>query len=295
MQWFALVPLIAIGPLPWRASDCPATVPCACVCLLDGSLLHTQMLPIVLLFTVLGRLDILAYTSALGNVAVAAGIGAVLIDGATTTRQAPIVPVPAADASGLGSFAGSTSFLFAIHIIALPVIEGVGRAKRRLAVNVAFAVVTLVNLAFAMAAVALLGAGVSSNVVDDLGQGLPLLVVKLLLVVDLVATMPVVLLAAVKVVERGLRLSAWTKYASVAALVVRTTAVAASFAIAFAVPDFGRLVSIVGGVVSCGMGFVLPPVLFVAVTGRFTPQPIITAVIGLAAMVVTLYQSLDSP
>jgi amino acid permease len=252
------------------------------------------MLPIVLMFTVLGRLDILAYTSALGNVAVAAGICAVLVDSAATPRSKPITPVPAASAAGLGSFAGSTSFLFAIHIIALPVIEGVSKARRRLAVNAAFAIVTLVNLAFAMAVVALAGAGVSSNVVDDLGQGGALLAVKLLLVVDLVATMPVVLLAAVKVAERALRLSTWPRYASLAALAVRSLAVATSFAIAFAVPDFGKLVSIVGGVVSCGMGFVLPPLLFIAVTGKVSPQPVLIALIGVAAMVVTLYQSISA-
>ncbi|KAA0166946.1 hypothetical protein FNF28_03017 [Cafeteria roenbergensis] len=262
------------------------------------------LFPVVLLFTVLGRLDILAYTSALGNVAVAAGIVAVIVDGATTPAGVGVrpafEPVEIARPVGAASFVGSTSFLFAIHIIALPVIEGIALSRRRVAVNAAFAVVTLLNLSFAVAAVVLFGAGVSSNVVDDVGSGPALLVAKGLLVLDLAATMPVVLLAAVRVIERALRLSARPARASyMLALFVRTACVSVAFGIAFAVPDFGQLVSVVGGVVSCLMGFVLPPLLHAAVRHAHKSMGLLdwagTVVIsgcGLAAMVITLIQTL---
>jgi len=249
---------------------------------------------------------VLAYTSALGNVAVAAGIIAVLVDGAAVPAEAgsrpAFEPVSAAKPGGTGAFVGSTSFLFAIHIIALPVIEGISRVRRRAAVNAAFGVVTVLNLGFSVAAAVLFGAGVSSNVIDDIGDGLPLLVVKGLLVLDLAATMPVVLLAAVRVIERALRLSARApRTATVLAVVVRTLCVLVAFGIAFALPDFGQLVSVVGGVVGCLMGFVLPPLLHASVkrsNGQLTARDGTVALLvaggGLAAMVLTLVQTVQA-
>ena len=83
------------------------------------------------------------------------------------------------------------------------------------------------------------------------------------------------------------------------ALFVRTACVSVAFGIAFAVPDFGQLVSVVGGVVSCLMGFVLPPLLHAAVRHAHKSMGLLdwagTVVIsgcGLAAMVITLIQTL---
>jgi amino acid permease len=252
------------------------------------------MFPVVLLLTILGRLDWLAYTSFLGNIAIAAGIIAVL---SVPVPNAPEVQeVPPARVVGAGQFIGSTSFLFAIHIIALPVIEGVALAKRNLAVHASFAIISLGNALFSLFAALRFGAGVSSNVIEDVGDGPFQFAIRLLLVVDLVATMPVVLLAAVKVMERALRVSTWrSTHQHILVLTVRSLTVFASFLLAFLVPNFGQLVSLVGGIASCLMGFVLPPLLFASIkhsqrelTVGVSVYSGVIFVCGLIAMILTL-------
>jgi amino acid permease len=56
--------------------------------------------------------------------------------------------------------------------------------------------------------------------------------------------------------------------------IVRVCLVAVIYLVALGVPDFGQLVSLVGGFANALMGFILPPLLFQTVRGWSNPNTV---------------------
>lgn len=258
------------------------------------------MAPIVLFVTILGKLGWLAYTSAIGNIAVVSGVIAVIAAGLVNSGGQ--LPKPSASQEGFrptfALFIGSVSFLFAVHIVALPIVQGMRTPDMRRAVGTSFAFITISNLLLGVIGLLLYGDSVSANVILNLGTGFELTIVRLLLVVDLIATMPVVLLAAATVIESAAARRCHGTPQAFVQIATRASLTMAAFGIAFIIPDFGRLVSIVGGFVSVGMGYTLPAILY-AVVRRLRGElsvaegisQALLAMAGLVVMVLTVVQA----
>ena len=104
---------------------------------------------------------------------------------------------------------GPVAFLFCIHFLLFPVMtssrSSAAPGKFLQLATVAFLGAGIVNVMFAYTCLAFFGPGVSSIVLNDLGQGtLYLVATKLLLCADLLCSYPLVFAAGREILERSL-------------------------------------------------------------------------------------------
>lgn len=173
----------------------------------------------------------LAFTSILGDIAVAAGIVVVVLFGAfgqsdssdTTTAGGaawvngtdvaapPLAPgawedgeAPLFNGEGIFQVVGSVAFLFAVHIVVLPVVQSMReRSAFGRVVYGSMAGVAVTNTVFGVACAVLFASLTQPNVIDNLDDGPVSVTVKVLLCVDLLFTIPMVLAAGRQVLERA--------------------------------------------------------------------------------------------
>ncbi len=172
----------------------------------------------------------LAFTSVLGDIAVAAGIIVVVLFGAlgqdnavdsttaggaatngTLAPPAPLSPgdwegegAPLFDPLGVFQVVGSVAFLFAVHIVVLPVVQSMKqRSAFGAVVYSSMLGVAITNTAFGVACALLFASLTQPNVIDNLDDGPVSTTVKVLLCVDLLFTIPMVLAAGRQVLERA--------------------------------------------------------------------------------------------
>ena len=273
--------------------------------------------PVVFLLALIDSAKTLSFTSMLGNVAVAAGIFGV-VGGGAGKREAGVGPL--AKPAGVPSFFGSTVFLFAIHIVVLPIAHGM-RPKRpaakaptttfATAACWAFAVIAFVNAVFAGTSAVLFYRGHCHPSDPDLGHdykgpcpnvlsnfattSVALDVVILFFCANIVLTTPLILLAPRAILEPPL--VDWARARGLPARPVkvayRFATVALVLAVALGVPDFSDMVDLVGGVCNSLMGFVIPPLLHLKVSEKPSATSKVAhgaiSVFGVVAMVYTTY------
>ena len=273
--------------------------------------------PIVFLLSLIESAKTLSFTSMLGNVAVVAGIVGV-VGGGAGKREAGVGPL--ARPAGVPTFFGSTVFLFAIHIVVLPIAHGM-RPKRpaakapnttfATAACWAFAVIAVVNAVFAGTSAVLFYRGHCHPSDPDLPDGykgpcpnvlsnfattsIALDVVILFFCANIVLTTPLILLAPRAILEPPL--VDWARARGLPARPVRVAyrfaTVALVLAVALGVPDFSDMVDLVGGVCNSLMGFVIPPLLHLKVSEKPSATSkvahVAISVFGVVAMVYTTY------
>lgn len=177
------------------------------------------VLPFILLLSLVSSYKHLAWTSILGNIAVAAGIIAVVAVGAAgdgvdrhgsalqqvgvngTSREA-WQDVPAVRPLGIVQVVGSVAFLFAVHIVVLPVVQSMrDRGQFNRVVYWSMGGVAVTNAAFGAVCALLFTSAVAPNIIDNLGDSVAAVIVKVLLCVDLLFTIPMVLAAGRQILE----------------------------------------------------------------------------------------------
>ena len=227
----------------------------------------------MLALVMLRDLVFLSFTALLGDVAVTVALIAVVAYGATTKHV--VWTVPLVNLRQLARCVGSVCFLFAIHIVVLPILNAMAAPERYARVTRrAFSFITALNACFGAVAYLLFAGDVANPVTDNLDGSsrmakVTLGAVKLLLCVDLLFTVPFVFAAGREIVERAVLETlprcaagcAWFPSPTHARNAVRVALLGAVFAIRFGVPCFGDLVDLIGGVVNAVMGFVLPPAI----------------------------------
>lgn len=156
--------------------------------------------------------------------------------------------------------------------------------------------ITAVNLSFGVICVLVFRENTDQNIMDNLGTSVVVKVVRVLLCVDLLFTVPMVLAFGREVLEKSLfdsRLGAklTARSAFVASSVLRTVLVALVIGIALGVMGspggtqaFGNLINLVGGGVNSLLGLILPPLLHLK-TLRLEKQLTVLAVLGHGAIV----------
>mmetsp|Transcript_56665 Transcript_56665/g.168239 ORF Transcript_56665/g.168239 Transcript_56665/m.168239 type:complete len:444 (-) Transcript_56665:221-1552(-) len=232
------------------------------------------LFPCVLGLALLRSFRYLAFTSILGDVAVLAGlVGTVSFGLAQGASFMPPSALPAMNVAGLPQTAGNIAFLFLIHAVILPIAQS-GSAMGgstdaphvRSFASVAwpsYAVITLGNVAFGGICYALFADKTAPNVLQNLQSGSAgVIAIQLLLCVDLLFTIPMVLVAGREICE-GYAMA--SKLGGIHETVTRTLTrfvlVLVIFGVAAAIPSFGDMVTIIGGLSNSLLGLILPPLL----------------------------------
>ena len=182
----------------------------------------------------------LSLISLLGNVSVVTGMGFVTYYASTLGSSLALLPMwnPAT----FPMWFGSVAFLFFCHFN-LPGVESAmtDRAKFSAASLKGFSFCAVLAMVFGTVGAVAFGPGVASNVITDLrGTGL-VIIVKLLLCFNLLATFPVV---------------------------CRTVYVIAAGLTAIATPSFGKLLGVVGGFCCTMLTCMFPPMMLLAASKR---------------------------
>merc|ERR1719161_3490723 len=212
--------------------------------------LVAHLTPVMMSLSWLRDLSYVSVTSALGNVSVYSGMAFVAFValqrmGAAATSPLAAFPAGIAWAHPAAAFSifGSVAYLFFIHFT-LPEIESSMREKLR----------------------------GSSVVVTELAASPAATTVKVLLVLNLLFTFPVVGRAAFTTLEREMcKVSGVAQSDDLngpAVLAMRSAFVALAAFCAVSIPSFGRLLGLVGGVCCSALTIFFPPLMLLRVDSR---------------------------
>lgn len=215
----------------------------------------------------------LTRVSAVGNVAVLLGMLVVVLYAVSFGEASLAALAPLGSLTGFVRAFGSSCFLFNIHFLALAIRQSMADPDRFLdAAREGFAFCAAVGLLFALVCAAWFGLDTRDIVLLNMSGSAFVATVKLLLVIDLLATYPLVLAPAVSLaadfvrpVMPRARASASVGHA-VSSLglgarercVAGAMLVAATAAIAIVLPRFGGIASFVGGVCQSFLAFIAP-------------------------------------
>jgi proton-coupled amino acid transporter len=207
-----------------------------------------------------------------GIAAVFAALGVVMLDGlatqgglSETLAAVSAQPLWPASVSDYFKSLGSIIFLFSVNYLVLPIEQSMAQPSRfGSSVDLALIATGSINLLFAILGLSFFGDGTQDVVTNNLGPGNVLTIVKLLLVIDLALSYPLVMTAGREIMERAVVGSPQSDAMSDALFVggtraaVRAGLVALSFALAHA-KGFGLITNIAGGLAQGVLALVVPP------------------------------------
>ena len=179
-------------------------------------------MPVVLLLSYLRTMKVLTLTSGLGDVAVFVGCIVVIGYGITHYSSDVTFRHPLIEWNTLDKYVGSNSFLFAVHIVILPIMHQMSwesnDLSKRNAIVKSYIFITFFNAVFGAVGFLLfasaecrtdavgshgssLSIGPCDNILSNISSGSLLDAVKILVCIDLLFTMPIVLAASRVLVE----------------------------------------------------------------------------------------------
>lgn len=221
----------------------------------------------------------LAITSILGDVAVTCGIVASVAYG--LEQHTPTFHLPAFHLSGIPQASSTLAFLFLIHAIVLPMAQSMDGdlASPHKFERIAWwghGFITFLNLLFGLLCYMAFKEQTEGNVIDNLGHGIVLQIVKVLLCVDLLFTVPMVLAFGREIIEKSLFALSFTqklviKYDMATRILIRIFLIALIMGTSIGLIHgtggnaFNNLINLVGGAISFILGFVLPPLFHLRV------------------------------
>jgi hypothetical protein len=252
--------------------------------LISDKVVLTISFPLILFLIFLSDYKMLAKLSLVGNLSVLSGCFAVLIYGfitpninsseISTFNKNTIVNIPA--------FFANTSFLFAIHVVMLPILQKM-KTKSHIkgVITVSYSIISLFNFIFAAIASYLYAksvcnynnreiSGPCENILNNIPNGNLLLSIKVFICIDLLFTIPLVFSAAKELLESSILSYILINYGnSVSKFYVSSTIYLARillslipFFLAIIVPNLSQMVNLVGGVVCSFTGYIIPPILY---------------------------------
>jgi amino acid permease len=174
------------------------------------------IMPIVLFLSFLRTMKVLTYTSLIGNIAVFFGCVGVITYGYMYNRDEFTFDHNFVEYKTLSRYVGGNTFLFAIHLVALPLMEKMGRDSsegKRKAIRGSFLFITLFNTIFGTVGFLFYASsecktiyksyyGPCDNILLNMKGGWLLDMVKVLICIDLLFTIPLILAAAIVIIEK---------------------------------------------------------------------------------------------
>jgi amino acid permease len=277
------------------------------------------LFPCILGLALLRSFRYLAFTSILGDIAVLAGlVGTVSFGVAQGASFTPPSTLPTVNVTGLPQAAGNIAFLFLIHAVVLPIAQSMRSASppstpratslghadpvHSIGINVgggtdtpptrsfasvawpSYAVITLGNVAFGGICYALFANSTAPNVLQNLQSGSAgVIAIQLLLCVDLLFTISMVLAAGREICEGYTMASQLGAiHETLTRTLTRLVLVLLIFGVASALPSFGDVVTLIGGLSNSLMGLILPPLLHSP--HRLSPAHLIS-VVGMGLLI----------
>ena len=178
------------------------------------------IMPIILGFSFLRTLKVLTYTSFFGNLLVLIGCFCVLVLGIIRYHNDVTLDHNFVEWQTLPRYVGGNTFLFAIHVVTLPLMQQMenqnGNKNKRDAISRSYMFITLFNAIFGSIGFLFFAsstcindqarpyAGPCDNILSSISGGSLLDFVKILVSVDLLFTIPLILAASRAVIEDGI-------------------------------------------------------------------------------------------
>ena len=182
------------------------------------------VMPIILGFSFLRTMKVLTYTSFFGNLLVLIGCFVVLVLGIIRYHNTVTANHNFVEWQTLPRYVGGNTFLFAIHVVILPLMQQMenqnGNKNKRDAISGSYMFITSFNAIFGSIGFLLFAkstctndqatpyAGPCDNILSSISGGSILDFVKILVSVDLLFTIPLILAASRAVIEDGILNSA---------------------------------------------------------------------------------------
>ena len=223
-------------------------------------------LPVFVFIALLEDYSKLAWTSLAGIFFVIVAMVSVMLNALIKESVSPggLAAYPFLRAKYYPLFFGNAAFTFCIHTVALPIHASMRAPERDFenAVDRSTAFVAAINIIFAtIAAIYFDGAGVQSNIVQNLPQKAQLVVlIKCLLCMVMILTYALFLQPVAEVLENVF----WSSRSATRSQRrnMRFGVILLTLGLALAVPDFGLACNLVGSVANTLVGIILPPIFY---------------------------------
>ena len=175
------------------------------------------IMPIILGLSFLRTLKVLTYTSLIGNVAVFSGCVGVIMYGYFFYRQDLTFDHSFVEWKTLPKYIGGNTFLFAIHVVILPIMQQMddtdNNKLKKIVIAGSFSFITLFNAVFGFIGFLLFANseckhvdksyfGPCDNILSNMSGGIVLDTIRILVCVDLLFTVPLILAASRVIIEK---------------------------------------------------------------------------------------------
>lgn len=233
--------------------------------------------PIVLSLLWINDNRLLATLCAVGNISVFAGYAVVIIYGLQHTQMNGSLSevMEVAPPRAVSSFFSSISFLFAIHVVMLPIVQKM-KVKRDApkVISISYTIITFVNIFFAVLAVVLYfhdnsGKGPCDNILLNVSNGTTLAAIKGFICVDLLFTIPMVMSAAREILEENVmthfNISLENSKRHKFRFLFRTLLGTTSLIFSLHSSNISPIINMVGGLVCSLAGYIFPPAIYLKV------------------------------
>jgi proton-coupled amino acid transporter len=199
--------------------------------------------------------------SLLGNVSVTVGMTAVLVYASKLGFN--WTAVPAANIAAFPAAFGSVAFLFFVHFTMPPIEAAMAQPEKFYDASLnAFAISTVITATFGTIGAVCFGPMVPSVVITAMKGATVVAAVKLLLCLNLLCTFPIIVRGAFQILEGFMggeeNLSDPVIYS------MRTVFVVLAAVCGVAIPSFGKLLGLVGGVSCTALTMIFPPIMLLA-------------------------------
>mmetsp|Transcript_43324 Transcript_43324/g.138343 ORF Transcript_43324/g.138343 Transcript_43324/m.138343 type:complete len:336 (-) Transcript_43324:194-1201(-) len=214
--------------------------------------------PLMIALALIRNMSGLSFISLLGNFAVVLGMSCVGLHGFTATgATVSLASIPTWVGGNLAAAYGSIAFLFFVHFTLMPVDDAMRNRKEFMpAATKGFIFCAIISAAFGLMGAACFGPNVNSVVITHLEGTLISVIVKMLLCLNLLFTVPMASRGAFGIIEGW-----FPNMAVVGKNLLRIGFISTATLTATCIPSFGQLLGLVGGVSLTALTLVFPPLM----------------------------------
>lgn len=220
--------------------------------------LITAITPVMVLLSWMRSFSGVSLISLFGNISVVVGMIAVLVYASGLGFNPGAIPTM--NLAGFPAAFGSVAFLFFVHFTMPPIEAAMERPKNFYSsAKTAFIISCVVSAVFGIVGASCFGPSVPSVVITAMKGAGAVAFVKLLLCTNLLCTFPIVTRGAFQILEEFM--GGEENLADPVIYGTRTLFVCAAAYCAIAIPSFGKLLGLVGGVCCTALTMTFPPLM----------------------------------
>jgi proton-coupled amino acid transporter len=260
--------LVSTAYLTFAAQNVADVCGAQCLSAADGVSYSWRVIaalaPLYVAFCLMRDISVLSPVSAVGNVAVLLCLAVILYDAIPSMQVSNLEPISDEGLRGAASFFGIAAFTFAgqTEVVSVYLSLRDKRAYTPVLLSVG-AAAFVVFAGFGVLVYASFGAATRANIFENL-DGDAAAAAKLLMSVVMYLSIPLKMMPAFEVFEKGVRGRDWAQFWRLA---LRAVLALAPAVLATAISDFGFIVEFVGAFSLGLIAFVLPPLMYIRLGG----------------------------